>query len=1189
MSLNSNRNNDHIVGTGDVNLAKERVRQSSALIEVSYEPLFIWDLEAGITEWNAGAEMLYGFSKAEALGKTSHRLLRTNHPVPLEEYLEVLRSDGYWSGEVHHVAKDGRKLLIESRQQLIDSMGRHLVVESNLNITGRRAEQNRLTLLAEIGEIIRTSTIAEALLFAVSKAIGEYIDVNRCLFNEIDLENDREIVHRDYSKNGGSVAGSHKLSSYSAITSADMASGRTVVNFDSKTDPRTAKLFAKTYRPAGERSYVAVPLMREGKWIASLWVSCIEPRSWSNSEVTLLETIAERAWNAVDRLRNEKALRESQERFSKAFNASPLAITITALDTGKLVDINDTFAALTGYDRAEAVGHTTLELGLWEDQSAREKELATFTEKGKISNLESRFRLKDGKTIHVLLSAEKIELGGQVCALSVIQDITERKYSEGISQRYRLLSEQSTDVIWFLKPNGDFVDVNLGAVESYGYSRDEFLNMNIQDVRPASTYSDLAEQLTKANAGIAHFETIHVRKDGSTFPVEVKANAADFGGERLILAIIRDSTDRKTAEAALRESEERRHLAQEAGNVGIWDWNIRSGRTYWSETMWNFYGEPRSDINPDEKYWSEHLHENDRERVKLNIRKLVESGGDRFTDEFQIVRKDGTTRWIEAIATVLRDPSGEAVRMLGVNLDITDRKNAEERIRLSEYQLRLLTNELPALISYVDRDERYQFVNRRFAEWFDKPVDALIGKTVRTVVGVGAYRILKPHIDEALSGKDSSFETLLQYRKIGSHYVHVSYVPDLGVDGSIHGFYGLTHDLSDLKRSQDLLRSSEERIGLLMESLTDYAIFSVDQEGKIDSWNRGARSIFGYTQDEILGRPYEFLFEHDDIKRKIPAKEMSIARKKGRAFDERWHIRKDGTRFFASGVMMPLQVGKKLTGYAKILSDLTQKKRHAEELQQARDELELRVKERTRELARSNVALINEMEEREAAERQKAELLRRLVTSQELERRRFARDLHDQLGQRLTALRLKIASLKEISAGDDLIHSRVQRLQEISEKLDSEVSFLAWELRPSALDDLGLVDAIGAFVNEWSRHHEIPADFHSAGLSGKRLGNDTETHLYRIIQEALNNIAKHADAKCVNVLLERRENNVILIAEDDGIGFDPSREKTLGKPGGLGLIGMQERAVLIGGGIEIESAPDNGTTIYVRVPMVNNK
>lgn len=1291
----------------------DAIRKRAALIDLSFEPIFVWELDGGITEWNAGAEMLYGFTRSEALGRRSHDLLKSVHPVPLDKFLDLLKIKGHWSGEVHQFTKDGREVLVESRQQVIESGGRRQVVEINRPITERRAEENRLALLAAIGEIIRTVSDPADLLFAVSKKVGEFFDVRRCLFNEIDLEKDRETVHRDYCWGVESVAGEHKLSVYSPITSADMVAGKTVVNSDSSKDPRTSKLYKKTYEPFGERSYVTVPLMRDGTWVASLWLSDDKPRGWSETEVTTLETIAERAWNAVERLRGEAAMRESRERFAKAFNSSPLAISITSLETGKLVDVNDTFATLAGYKRSELVGRTTAEMGLWADPQDREEQLTRVKSEGTIRNVEYRFRPRDGREVIGLLSAELIEIGGEPCSLSVIQDITERKLSEGIAERYRLLSEQSTDIIWFTRPDGTFVDVNRAAVESYGYTRDEFLSMNVENVRHPSSIKQLHEQLDLANKTGVHFETLHIRKDGTMFPVEVKANAANFGGERLIMAIVRDITERKKAdealrksedlfsrfmqhlpglawikdregrylyvndaaektfnrsrqslygktdaevfppeiakqfaqnddraftegaglqtvetlthedgvthhsivskfpipqldeetqliggmaiditdriqaEAALRESEERRHLAQEAGNVGVWDWNVETGKTYWSGSMWSIYGEKRAEINPDEAFWSSRLHEADREDAIAEIQRVIRSKEDKYRDEFRIIRPDGETRWIEAIAEVSRDRSGKAIRMFGVNLDITERKTAEERTRLSEYQLRLVTNALPALISYVDQDDSLQFVNQKYAEWFQKPVESLIGKKVRAVIGGRAYTEMRPAMEQALSGQESNFEGLVDFRTAGHRYVHASYVPDVGADGAIHGYYGLAHDLTELKRSQDLLRSSEDRIHLMMESLTDYAVFSIDAKGLVDSWNKGAKSIFGYSQDEIIGQPYDHIFTPDDVARGVPAKEMRLARNKGRAFDERWHIRRDGSRFFASGVMMPLYVGRTLTGYAKIASDLTQKKRHAEDLQRARDELEARVRERTRELAESNLALVREMEEREIAEKQRTDLLRRLVTSQEFERRRIARDIHDQLGQRLTALRLKIASLREL-ANEEPFASRVKRLQEISERLDTEVSFLAWELRPSALDDLGLVDAIGAFVSEWSRHYEIAADFHSAGLANERFGNDAETHLYRIIQEALNNIAKHAGAKCVNVLLERRHGEIILIAEDDGVGFDPGQDQPDEPGGGLGLVGMHERAALIGGSLEIESAPGRGTTIYVRVPLSDN-
>ncbi|MEO6656117.1 MAG: CHASE3 domain-containing protein, partial [Pyrinomonadaceae bacterium] len=156
------------------------------------------------------------------------------------------------------------------------------------DITSRKHDESRIALLARLGEITRTVEEPEELLVAVANAVGMNFGAQRCLFNEIDLDNDLETVHRDYFRNVKSVSGKHKISEYSSITSAEMQAGRTVVNRDSQTDPRTAEFYEKTYAVAGERSYVAVPLMRGGQWVASLWVSDDQPRNWSDEDVRLL-------------------------------------------------------------------------------------------------------------------------------------------------------------------------------------------------------------------------------------------------------------------------------------------------------------------------------------------------------------------------------------------------------------------------------------------------------------------------------------------------------------------------------------------------------------------------------------------------------------------------------------------------------------------------------------------------------------------------------------------------------------------------------------------------------------------------------------------------------------------------------------------------------------------------------------
>ena len=214
------------------------------------------------------------------------------------------------------------------------------------------------------------------------------------------------------------------------------------------------------------------------------------------------------------------------------------------------------------------------------------------------------------------------------------------------------------------------------------------------------------------------------------------------------------------------------------------------------------------------------------------------------------------------------------------------------------------------------------------------------------------------------------------------------------------------------------------------------------------------------------------------------------------------------------------------------------------------------------------------------AERAHTELLTRLVFAQEDERRRIAREMHDQFGEQLTALSTRIRMLKEACGEAPDVRVHADALERVAQQLDRDVDHLVWELRPTALDDLGLRAALTNYVHDWSKRVGIAADLHTSGLLDERLPSDAETTLYRIAQEALTNVAKHARARHVDVILERRTDYVLLVVEDDGVGFDPAAG---GGTEGFGLAGMQERAALVGATLEIESAPDVGTTILVRM------
>ena len=200
----------------------------------------------------------------------------------------------------------------------------------SLNRTDRERSvaEGRLEVLARVSELIRTLHDPYQLSYAVAQTVGIHLRVRRCLFNETDVERDLEIVHRDYCDGAESVAGEHRISEYSSVTSREMELGNTVVNSDSKTDPRTAADYHRGYEANSERAYIAVPLLRDGRWVASLWTSDDEPRQWTKEEVSLLQTAAERTWTAIEKLRSEvereRLLRSEQEARDAAEKANQL-------------------------------------------------------------------------------------------------------------------------------------------------------------------------------------------------------------------------------------------------------------------------------------------------------------------------------------------------------------------------------------------------------------------------------------------------------------------------------------------------------------------------------------------------------------------------------------------------------------------------------------------------------------------------------------------------------------------------------------------------------------------------------------------------------------------------------------------------------------------------------------------------
>jgi PAS domain S-box-containing protein len=337
------------------------------------------------------------------------------------------------------------------------------------------------------------------------------------------------------------------------------------------------------------------------------------------------------------------------------------------------------------------------------------------------------------------------------------------------------------------------------------------------------------------------------------------------------------------------------------------------------------------------------------------------------------------------------------------------------------------------------------------------------------------------------------------------------------------------------------------QLRLLIESVADYAIYLLDSGGRVTSWNASAERIKGYTAAEILGRDFALFYPPEDRAAGRPAEMLARAAREGRATAQGWRVRKDGSRFWADVVLTALRgAAGELAGFAKVTRDLTEQRR---------------------------------------AELAQRSLTRRLVQAEETERRRIAAELHDRVGQNLSALNINLdimlGALSQAAPQNLLmrLHDSLALVDATAQTLENVMA----DLRPPLLEEYGLGAALSWYVEEFARRAAIEVEFEDLAAERNRsLRREPAVALFRISQEALNNVAKHAHARHVFVRLEADDADMLLTIRDDGRGFDPKSEARASR---LGMRTMKERVVAADGTLELESAPGKGTTLRARVPF----
>lgn len=382
----------------------------------------------------------------------------------------------------------------------------------------------------------------------------------------------------------------------------------------------------------------------------------------------------------------------------------------------------------------------------------------------------------------------------------------------------------------------------------------------------------------------------------------------------------------------------------------------------------------------------------------------------------------------------------------------------------------------------------------------------------------------------------------------------------------------------DLKSKVDELGRANGDLQNLMAA-TNIATVFLDRELRVQRYTPSAVTLFNLIATDV-GRPLFDLshrLEFDSVLSDV-AQVLQTAEPLER------EVRAANCRWYLAGVVPYRDSDHHVVGVVLTFVDITPRKQAEEALVDSKHELERRVQARTTELHSANVRLTAEIGERERAETEREKMMQALLNAQEAERERISRELHDEIGQHVTALLLGLKSLEAPLAPQAEARAILTSLQETAERIGGEIHQVAVELRPTSLRDLGLVRCLANFIEDRLVFAKIAVDFDSEEFGAQRLPEPLEIALYRVICEALQNVFRHASATRVAVILRRQGDRIVAIVEDNGIGFDVSSEMAKVPRLPLGLIGMRERVALVGGEITIESNPGAGTTVIVRLP-----